>query len=105
MSYEGYVERLCEKGHYSYFDAHSEDPEQTCEFCQKSFIFTHRVDLTNGVEYDDAGDPLPGTVGYPFKEVNFEDHWHKDHYGNDYSVKIPVYEIPQKRRKEDEGDI
>ena len=94
MSYEGYVERLCETGHLSSFDFYPDDEMNVCAQCKKPFVFQHSVDQTNGIECDDDGAPYPDTVGYPFEEAGFEDQWHTDHYGNKYATKISLYKIP-----------
>jgi hypothetical protein len=62
MSYEGYEEYLCAKGHLSTFDAYEgqqwyEDEygsHETC-FCGEKFVWTNSVDQTNGVWQDEDG--------------------------------------------------
>ena len=49
MSYEGYVQRICEAGHLSRADAY--DDPSTC-FCGHKVVFRNSVDQTNG---DDMG--------------------------------------------------
>lgn len=53
MSYEGYVEALCEDGHYYSWDCY-DDPPKVCDAkikdgsCQKSLVWWNPVDQTNG---------------------------------------------------------
>lgn len=94
MSYEGYVEKLCEKGHLSSFDVYEGEAE-TCPRCGTPWAFTHSVDQTNGIEEDDDGVPYPNTIGYPFEENGFENEWHVDHYGTRYATKIFLYKLPE----------
>lgn len=47
MSYEGYVQRLCENGHFSVVDAFSQEAS-ACSACGKAFVWTNDVDETNG---------------------------------------------------------
>lgn len=49
MSYEGYDEYLCERGHYSQTDAYDEKLE-TCPVCGARLAYWSSVDETNGVE-------------------------------------------------------
>jgi len=99
MSYEGYQEKLCSNGHLSYSSdiygdfIESESP-LVCSFCKAPFVFSHEVDETNGVLFDDNDNELPHTIPFPFKEIGFDDIWKEDHYGNKYAVKILKYEIP-----------
>lgn len=98
MSYEGYVEYLCSKGHLSSLDVYFYDDleHNCCQDCGEDFVFQHSVDQTNGIEYDEDDKPLSGTIAYPFKEVSFEDIWHEDHHGNRYATKRLIFEIPKK---------
>ncbi len=97
MSYEGYTEYLCSNGHLSSLDAYFE-AARLCTRCNAKIVFAHDVDETNGVGYDDEGNEMPGTIGYPFEENGFDDIWHKDHYGNKYATKLIRYKIPEENR-------
>jgi hypothetical protein len=95
MSYEGYTELLCSKGHKWSRDAYSTFcQDQRCSVCGSEEVFRHEVDQTNGIELDENGIPFPHTVPHPFEETGWEDRWQEDHYGNTYAVKIPLYKIP-----------
>jgi hypothetical protein len=50
MSYEGYVQCLCEDGHYSVCDAyyHGFGEDQVCSICGKPIVWENDVDETNG---------------------------------------------------------
>ena len=85
MSYEGYREYLCRKGHYSTSDAYEDDPTK-CERCGADIDWRHSVDQTNGVEEDN-----PSTIPAPKEKVGQEDDWQRDHHGNKYAVAVPIY--------------
>jgi len=68
MSYEGYTEFLCEKGHRSVVDCYERDPT-TCGVCQGKLTHRHSVDCTNGVVRGD-----PGTRNAPVAEIGVEDY-------------------------------
>lgn len=54
MSFEGYWEKLCKKGHYTSFDVYDDEPT-VCTFCKEPFEYSHLVDQTNGYnEKDDS---------------------------------------------------
>ncbi len=54
MSYEGYREILCEKGHYRVCNAHYSAEDESCPNCEAATAWTHEVDQTNG-----EGEPYP----------------------------------------------
>lgn len=83
MSFEGTIQKLCTQGHLSHFDIWHEG--KSCK-CGASFNWTHVIDETNGSEPEDYNLPV---------EIDFEDEWHTDHYGNRYAVKIPLYKPPK----------
>ena len=85
VSYEGYREYLCAKGHYQCSDAYDDDPEK-CARCGERIAYAHSVDQTNGVEEDN-----PSTMPAPKEQVGFEDEWCKDRHGNKYAKSIPLY--------------
>ena len=108
MSYEGYSEYICEKGHYLSYDAYEDSPE-SCPICKFKMKYTHSVDQTNGYgenekyidEYlDDDGNPYTGekreSVIYsdqeaPKKVIKVEDIEHVDKYGNKYYTERVLY--------------
>lgn len=83
MSYEGYTEYLSEKGYYSTTDCWERTP---LEINGDPVKYYHHVDITNG---EIEGDP--GTYPAEKETVGFEDVWQKDHYGNKYATKVPLY--------------
>lgn len=85
MSYEGYVEYLCTKGHRSCNDAY-EDDLQACPRCGGELVWHHAVDQTNGVEYDENGIPDPHTIHWPLEQIGEET--------ETIVQKIPLYRIP-----------
>lgn len=80
MSYEGYMEFICESGHYSCVDVYVDAPK-TCE-CGNRIKYYHMVDETNGIDYD-----YPDTCPGAREEIGYDDIWHEDHYGNKYATK------------------
>lgn len=95
MSYEGYIQYLCPKGHLWELNVYELDEIIVCPYCDREPVFHHSVDETNGVELDDEGVPISNTVPYKFEEIGWEDLWYTDHYDNNYAVKIPLYKIPK----------
>ena len=85
MSYEGYTEYLCEKGHYLVRDCYENDLT-VCSKCKLPMAFYHIVDTTNGEQVDNlytfAADKI---------ENGFDDIERKDHYGNIYYNKLIKY--------------
>ncbi len=49
MSYEGSVQHICEKGHYTSSDCYTE--AETCCVCEAKLVFRNAVDETNGDAY------------------------------------------------------
>ena len=60
MSYEGYVQYLCEKGHYHTQDCYADDATQ-CPTCKRKIIWQNSVDETNG-SFDEQGIRIDGCV-------------------------------------------
>lgn len=50
MSYEGYTEYLCAKGHYWNADCYADAGD--CPECGGVYIWRGQVDLTNGTDYE-----------------------------------------------------
>lgn len=48
MSYEGYVQVLCENGHLFVTDAYYDEQTLVCSRCPASGVFFNHVDETNG---------------------------------------------------------
>lgn len=53
MSYEGFTEYLCEKGHYFCLHAMEADPVE-CHHCQRPVAYFHPIDVTNGTDELDS---------------------------------------------------
>lgn len=85
MSYEGYEEWLCNKGHYTTTDC-SESAPVVCKICGEGYKWRHSVDVTNGYDEEYAS-----TSDAPKTEVGFDDIWHTDHYNNRYATKALRY--------------
>ena len=84
MSYEGYVQYICEDGHYTVTDAY-EVFYDNCN-CGKCMKWHCSVDVTNGYE-ESCPETKPGLM----EKIGWNDRWHFDHYGTKYVVKVPLY--------------
>ena len=94
MSYEGYVEYLCEKGHHWAVDSVYDEYDDTCPRCNQKASWSHDVDETNGVIIDEeTGSPHPNTIPAQLQIKGYEDEWHEDHYGNKYATRYPLYHV------------
>lgn len=85
MSYEGYTEWLCAKGHHHISDAYGSRPE-TCDRCGEPMVWRHAVDQTNGIQEDENGIPYPDTTHWPLEQIGEE--------LETVVRRIPVYKIP-----------
>ena len=85
MSYEGYKEFLCERGHHLGCDCMDSDPK-ACRHCGGAIEWSRSVDVTNG-EYPDYPGSLPGRKTL----IEKEDVWQTDHYGNRFATKLFRY--------------
>lgn len=61
MSYEGYKQFWCKKGHYWEVDCYSYDHEEKCPWCGKDVFFENSVDVTNG-SHDEDGNRIDGLI-------------------------------------------
>ena len=94
MSYEGYEEYICPNGHYWAEDAlnlvHASKNEvqkfTTCRICNQYAQYECSVDQTNGVELEN-----PWTLSGPKSEIGFQEQECRDHRGNVFYQKIPLY--------------
>lgn len=50
MSFEGYYQCLCKKGHRVSLDCWSEPDEEVCYHCKEPIVWQNLVDQTNGEE-------------------------------------------------------
>jgi len=48
MSWEGYFQHLCKKGHYWSKCAEYAEEDITCSICGEPVVWTNTVDVTNG---------------------------------------------------------
>lgn len=82
MSYEGYTEYLCERGHFFTRDAYESDPVE-CDVCKRDVAHFHPVDQTNGVVEDD-----PTT--HPAEKFLIEEEWTERYSYMGTPYKVPV---------------
>lgn len=85
MSYEGFQEYLCPKGHYNVRDAYSDDCE-ACPDCGEPITYYHPVDQTNGEDPNN-----PACCVAEVEPIGAEDTWHEDMYGNRYATQETLY--------------
>lgn len=90
MSWEGYYEHLCERGHRRVTDGYEESdlyPANAKCSCGAAFVWTRQVDQTNG---DDDG---PWARPYPF-EVAAPAVTERCNLGHEHVIEETRYVIP-----------
>jgi hypothetical protein len=85
VSYEGYDEYLCEKGHRWAVSCY--DDMKKCPVCCRDAVWHHAVDETNGM-LDKEEDPSGCTRPAKLRVVRYET----------FQAKRPIYAIPKKGR-------
>jgi len=48
ISFEGYFQQLCKKGHYTSKSAEYQDEDEKCPSCGERIVWLNVVDVTNG---------------------------------------------------------
>lgn len=61
MSFEGYYQKLCSKGHYLSVDVYNESQFEVCPICKGPFVWENLVNTTNG-SYDDEDERIDGYI-------------------------------------------
>jgi len=69
MSYEGYTQYLCAKGHYFMRDAYDYS-DVVCDICSNGAVWWNQVDETNG-SHDDDGNRIDGYVELEEKPATY----------------------------------
>ena len=88
MSYEGYVEYLCEKGHRWAIDCYNDSERyRKCTVCLGAAVWRHSVDQTNGA-LSKREDPDGATRPAKLRVVSYET----------FLAKRPIFAIPKKGR-------
>ncbi|AXH72485.1 MAG: oxygen-sensitive ribonucleoside-triphosphate reductase [Caudoviricetes sp.] len=103
MSYSGYYEYICEKGHYFSRDCWDSEPDK-CPHCRGKIEYRHSVDQTNGygenekyldeveVTTDEEKDKfLYSDQSAPKTQIGFEDVERIDKYGNKFYIEVKLY--------------
>jgi hypothetical protein len=88
VSYEGYTEYLCARGHRRVYDCWDDVDSHTCS-CGAKFVFQHMVDQTNGEDLN-----IPATLPYPFRIATPETTCRCSTCGHVHMMDEPIYEIP-----------
>jgi len=93
MSYEGYVQLICESGHYTVTDCNDYDREAlNCGFCNTKVAWENHVDLTNG-SWDENNERIDG---YFHVEVDVKaETCECPKCGNNHSTSVSTYKIPE----------
>jgi len=89
MSYEGFSQFLCKKGHYWTKDCYSVTGEDICPICKEKFIWENMVDETNGSF--EGSLRIDGYVCLEIKEQKKCEHCN--------SILETTYKIPKKRKR------
>ena len=96
MSYEGYSQFWCKKGHYWAVDCYlvSDDKKQKCPICNEEEVFENMVDVTNG-SLDEDGTRIDGFIE---PEIIKEEKLICK-CGNEHICSCSIYKIPKKRKE------
>lgn len=89
MSYEGYEQYLCAKGHLRIVDCNMDD-DSPCD-CGEPMVWHNSVDTTNG-SFDDEGDQIDGCVDLEVEEkhVCICSSCGNEHHMEPIQYKIPI---------------
>jgi len=96
MSYEGYSQILCRKGHQSTEDAYGESETFKCPVCGEPKAWSNQVDLTNG-SFDEKGERIDGYIELEIKEPAVT--CKCPTCNNVHVVQVQTYKIPKKRKR------
>lgn len=89
MSYEGYSQFLCSKGHYWTKDCYSVHGNELCPICGERFVWENMVDETNGCYENSIR--IDGYVALEEKNKKVCEHCN--------SILEITYKIPKKKRR------
>lgn len=101
MSYEGYEQYLCKKGHYWTLDAQETiwcDCKQKCPICGEEEVWSNMVNVTNGSFDDESGERIDG---YKKLELIEKHSSACNDCGKENLCVCSIYKIPE----DDEEDI
>ena len=71
MSYEGYSQFMCKKGHYWKVDCNIENEitkDSKCPICKEPAVFRNMVDVTNGSFDDETGERVDNYIELKVKK-------------------------------------
>lgn len=94
MSFEGYYQVICAKGHYTVVDCYSFDVDEwKCSICNEPCAWSNIVDITNGSYEDD--ERIDGYIGVEIDKPGT----YKvcECCGGKEIVEHPTYKIPKDR--------
>ena len=96
MSFEGYYQVICEKGHLSTEGLDFYEDTWKCPYCESKCAWTNIVDTTNG-SYDEKGRRIDGykklKIKKPAKKCKCEK------CGNEHIVEVATYEMPKTKTR------
>jgi hypothetical protein len=90
MSWEGYMQALCSRGHEVYVDTYEDDPFGVPCQCGSTVVWWNLVDTTNG-SYDEDGTCIDGFIELELKDA------HEcvcKECGNKHSKALRQYKLP-----------
>ena len=94
MSYEGYEQLLCAKGHYHIVDCYDHKPNKCpAKGCKSKIVWQNSVDLTNGSR-DDKGKRIDGFVELKIKSKK---RCICEECGNEHNLEEPTFIIPKNK--------
>jgi len=89
MSYEGYVQLLCEEGHQTSYGVYDYDRDKLCR-CGAKFVWRNSVDVTNNEWSQDEEGNMVRCDGYVALEVESYDRCECCNHVNEIVYKIPT---------------
>lgn len=90
MSYEGFTQFLCKRGHYWTADCYIADNSKSCPYCGNAAVWQNMVDETNGAFDEETGERIDGYVDLQIKSRGT-----CKHCGQDIET---TYKIPKIRK-------
>lgn len=99
MSYEGYTQVLCAKGHYFAYDAYYDSiaypsKEWKCDICKAKMAWYNLVDLTNG-----SYEGKKRIDGFVELKVDVPATMCKcKECGNEHTIACATFKIPKKKK-------
>lgn len=97
MSYEGYEQKICKKGHYWTIDSQLttwKEEKEKCLICGEEEVWTNSVDVTNG-SFDEEDNRIDGYVEPELDEMHHEI---CSVCGRTHICECSIYKIPGEKK-------